>query len=51
VENRDAFCAALEAGIGRRDPQAALFFISPMLGSISSDPRMIDIRQRMGLDP
>jgi len=51
VEDRDAFFEALEASIDSRDAQAALVFISPMINSIGSDPRMIAIRQRIGLDP
>jgi len=50
-EDRDAFFEVLEAGLDSRDPEAVLVFMSPMVDSLDSDPRMIAIRQRMGLDP
>jgi hypothetical protein len=51
VEDRDAFFEALEASFDSRDAQAILVFISPMYESIGSEPRMIAIRQRIGLPP
>ena len=51
VDDREAFFEALEAGFDSRDPQVVLVFISPIINPVRSDPRMIAIRQRMGLDP
>jgi len=51
VEDRDAFFAALDASIERRDLRFVLVFLSPLVKSLGSDPRMMAIRQRMGLDP
>ena len=45
------FFDLLATGIESRDPQAVLLFTGPIIDSVGSDPRMIAIRQRMGLDP
>ena len=51
VEDRDAFFEALDASIESRDPQVVLVFISPIIDAIGSEPRMMAIRQRIGLPP
>ena len=51
VDDRDAFFKALDAGIENRAPRAVLVFISPMIDSLGSEPRLAAIRQRIGLPP
>ena len=51
VGDRDAFFDALESGIENRDPQAVMIFNTTIIDSLRSEPRMIAIRQRMGLPP